>query len=248
MEKEVCRIMERSNGRKLDELRGVSILPRFQRNPAGSALIEVGGTRVVCAASVSEDVPPWMRGRKEEGGWLTAEYQMLPSSTSDRVRRETKRGPSGRTQEIQRLIGRSLRAALDLKLLGPRTITIDCDVLDADGGTRCASITGGMVALSLAVEGLMDKGLLEANPIVRNVAAVSVGIVDGTPLLDLDYSEDSGAEVDMNMVMGDDGGIIEVQATAEGAPFSSQELEELRTLAEKGIESLLGIQKTVLGR
>ena len=238
--------MERSNGRKTDELRMVAISPNFQRNPAGSALIEFGGTRVMCAASVAEEVPPWMRNQKVGGGWLTAEYQMLPSSTSDRSRREVKTGPSGRTQEIQRLIGRSLRAALDLKLLGPRTITIDCDVLDADGGTRCASITGGMVALALAIESLMEKGLLETNPIIRNVAAVSVGIVDGRPLLDLDYAEDSSAEVDMNMVMGDDGGIIEVQATAEGAPFSVRELDELRALAEKGIRSLFETQKASL--
>ena len=238
--------MERSKGRKADELRDISISPRFQRYPTGSALMEFGCTRVVCAASVSEDVPPWMRNQKERGGWLTAEYQMLPSSTSDRSRREVKTGPSGRTQEIQRLIGRSLRAALDLKLLGPRTITIDCDVLDADGGTRCASITGGMVALSLAIESLMEKGLLDTNPIVRNVAAVSVGIVDGIPVLDLDYAEDSTADVDMNMVMGDDGGIIEVQATAEGAPFSVGELEAMRALAEKGIGKLFEMQKAAL--
>lgn len=237
----------RHDGRKPDELRPVSITPGFQRNPAGSALIEVGGTRVLCAASVAEDVPPWMRNQKVPGGWLTAEYQMLPSSTSERSRREVKTGPSGRTQEIQRLIGRSLRAALDLQLLGPRTIHIDCDVLDADGGTRCAGITGGMAALALAVRSLMEKGALEANPIVRYVSAVSVGIVDGTPVLDLDYVEDSSAEVDMNVVMGDDDGIIEIQATAEGEPFSGSALDEMRRLAEKGIAEFLRVQKRVVG-
>jgi len=234
---------KRHDGRKPDEQRPVTIITGFQRNPAGSALIEVGGTRVLCAASVEENVPPWMRNQNVEKGWLTAEYQMLPSSTSERSRREVKTGPSGRTQEIQRLIGRSLRAALDMKLLGPRMIRIDCDVLDADGGTRCASITGGMVALSLAVESLLEKGVIEKNPIVRNVAAISAGVVDGAPVLDLDYVEDSSAEVDMNLVMGDDGGIIEIQATAEREPFAGNALEEMLRLAKIGIKQLFEKQK-----
>ena len=229
-----------------EKLRPVNIIPNFQKHPAGSVLIECGNTRVICAASILEDVPPWMRAQKVSGGWVTAEYQMLPSSTSTRSRRENKSGPSGRTQEIQRLIGRSLRGAVDLEKLGPRTIHIDCDVLDADGGTRCASITGGMVALNLAVAKLLEEGVLEENPVTANVAAVSVGIVDGIPTLDLCYEEDVKADVDMNVVMDENGNFVEVQATAEGLAFARQDLDSLLNLAEKGIAELLEIQKTVV--
>jgi ribonuclease PH len=229
-----------------NELRPVKITPGFQKNPAGSVLIECGNTRVICAASVLEDVPPWMRSKECSSGWVTAEYQMLPSSTSTRNRRENKSGPSGRSQEIQRLIGRSLRGAVDMDKLGPRTIHIDCDVLDADGGTRCASITGGMIALNLAVKSLMDKGILTENPVIANIAAVSVGMVDGAPVLDLCYEEDVKADVDMNVVMSADGKLIEVQATAEGEPFSRKELDALLDLADKGIKELLDKQKDVV--
>jgi len=228
------------------ELRPVKIIPKFQKHPAGSVLIECGNTRVICAASILEEVPPWMRAQKVSGGWVTAEYQMLPSSTSTRSRRENKSGPSGRTQEIQRLIGRSLRGAVNLEKLGPRTIHIDCDVLDADGGTRCASITGAMTALNLAVAGLMEEGVLEENPVTANVAAVSVGIVGGEPTLDLCYEEDVKADVDMNVVMDENGNFVEVQATAEGIAFSRKDLDALLDLAEKGIKEILEIQKTVI--
>lgn len=229
-----------------NELRPVKITPGFQKSPAGSALIECGNTRVICAASILEEVPGWMRAQKVEGGWVTAEYQMLPSATTTRSRRENKSGPGGRSSEIQRLIGRSLRGAVDMQKLGPRTIHIDCDVLDADGGTRCASITGGMVALNLAVKKLMDEGLLEESPVIANVAAVSVGIVDGEPVLDLCYTEDVSADVDMNVVMGEAGKLIEVQATAEGEAFSRKEFDALLDLAEKGIKELLEKQKEVV--
>ena len=230
----------------INSLRPVEIITEFQKNPAGSVLIACGNTRVICAATVSEEVPPWMRNQKVPGGWVTAEYQMLPSSTSTRSRRETKKGPSGRTQEIQRLIGRSLRGAVDLKKLGERTIHLDCDVLDADGGTRCASITGAMIALNIAVEKLLAKGVIEENPIIANVAAVSVGIVDGKPTLDLCYEEDVAAEVDMNVVMSENGKLIEVQATAEGEPFSREEFNQMLDLAESGIRELLIKQKDAL--
>ncbi len=229
-----------------NELRTVNIIKGFQKSPAGSVLIECGNTRVICAASVLEEVPPWMRANKVLGGWVTAEYQMLPSSTSTRSRRENKSGPGGRSQEIQRLIGRSLRGAVDMQKLGARTIHIDCDVLDADGGTRCASITGAMVALNLAVKSLMEQGVLEENPVIANIAAVSVGLVDGTPVLDLCYKEDVRADVDMNVVMSEDGKLIEVQATAEGEAFSRDEFNELLDLADKGIKELLNIQKAVV--
>ena len=228
------------------ELRPVKITPGFQKSPAGSVLIECGNTRVICAASILEEVPPWMRSQKVSGGWVTAEYQMLPSSTSTRSRRENKSGPSGRSQEIQRLIGRSLRGAVDMNKLGSRTIHIDCDVLDADGGTRCASITGGMIALNLAIKSLIDTGVLTENPIIANIAAVSVGIVNNTPILDLCYKEDVNADVDMNVVMSNDGKLIEVQATAEGEAFSRKDLDELLNLAEKGIKVLLNCQKDII--
>ena len=234
---------KRFDSRIADELRPVTITPGFQRNPAGSALIECGGTRILCAASISPDIPGWMKAQKVEGGWITGEYQMLPASTNTRSRRENKSGPGGRSQEIQRLIGRSLRAAVDMEALGQRMIYIDCDVLDADGGTRCAGITGGMVALRMAINSLLESGELEKDPIIKNIAAVSVGIVDGQPLLDLCYEEDCGAEVDMNVVMADDGKLIEVQATAEGAPFSRKEMDQMLDLADIGLKKLFKAQK-----
>lgn len=234
--------IKRFDGRKPDDIRPVKIIPGFLRNPAGSALIECGGTRVLCSASIAEDVPSWMKAQKVPGGWITGEYQMLPGSTNTRMRRENKSGPSGRSQEIQRLIGRSLRAAVNMETLGQRMIYLDCDVLDADGGTRCASITGSMVALRMAINSLLKTGELEEDPIARNIAAVSVGIVDGKPLLDLCYEEDSKAEVDMNIVMAEDGKLIEVQATAEGAPFSRQEMDQMLDLADIGLQELFKTQ------
>jgi ribonuclease PH len=236
----------RRDGRRHDELRRFKLTPGFQTHPAGSVLVECGGTRVICAASIIDDVPPWMRRDGKPGGWLTAEYQMLPSSTNERVRRERKNGPGGRTQEIQRLIGRSLRAAVDLSKIGPRTIQIDCDVLDADGGTRCASITGGMAALRLALDSLLESGELASDPITAGVAAVSVGMLDGEPILDLCYEEDSRADVDMNVVMTDADGIVEVQATAEGVTFSKRDLDSMLELAAKGISELFALSSQCL--
>ena len=211
----------------------------------GSALIEIGNTRVLCAASVDEKVPPFLRDSGK--GWVTAEYAMLPRATSTRNEREGARGKvKGRTQEIQRLIGRSLRAVVDMEKLGPRTIIIDCDVLQADGGTRCAAITGGFVALSLAIKGLRDKGLVESDPIREYVAAVSAGRVAGKDLLDLEYIEDSQAEVDFNVVMTERGKFVEVQGTAEHGPFTKTELDRMLSLAEKGIRELVRCQKKAL--
>ena len=208
---------------------------------SGSALISMGATRVICTASVQESVPGWMKGRGR--GWVTAEYGMLPASTGDRKPRDITKGRAdGRSVEIQRLIGRSLRGVIDFAALGERTIYIDCDVLQADGGTRCASITGGMVALQLAINGLIDGGRLERSPLTGSVAAISAGVVGGVPLLDLDYSEDSTAEVDANVVMTADGGLVEVQATAERTPLSRAHLDELLALAEVGIEQLRAVQ------
>ena len=229
--------MSRSYGRASDGMRPIVIEPGFVRTAAGSALISVGETRVICTASVQASVPRWLVGRGR--GWVTAEYGMLPASTGDRKQRDITKGRAdGRSVEIQRLIGRSLRGVVDLTALGERTIYIDCDVLQADGGTRCASITGGMVALRLAVAGLMAQELLERSPLNGSVAAVSAGIVGGVPLLDLDYPEDSNAEVDANVVMSGDGGLIEVQATAERMPLSRAHLDELLALAERGITAL----------
>ena len=236
---------KRSDGRTSSQLREVKITPGFLKHPAGSAMIECGNTRVLCAATISEDIPSWMKSQKVKGGWVTAEYQMLPAATHTRSRRENKNGPSGRSSEIQRLIGRSLRAAVDMEALGQRMIHIDCDVIDADGGTRCASITGGMVALNLAIDSLIKSGKLEKSPIIQNIAAVSVGIVDKKPLLDLCYEEDCGAEVDMNVVMTEDGKLIEVQATAEGAPYSREELSQMLDLADSGIKELFVEQSAV---
>jgi ribonuclease PH len=232
---------QRSGGRAPDELRPTTIEPGFVRTATGSALISCGETRVICTASVQESVPRWMAGRGT--GWLTAEYGMLPASTGDRKQRDATRGrPDGRTIEIQRLIGRSLRGVVDFKALGERTVYVDCDVLQADGGTRCASITGGYVALELACRRLRDEGKLTASPLTGTIAAVSCGIVDGTPLLDLDYPEDSSAEVDANVVMTGDGGLVEVQATAERTPLSRANLDALLGLAQQGIERLRAVQ------
>jgi ribonuclease PH len=228
---------ERSYSRAANQMRPITIEPGFVRTATGSALISVGETRVICTASVQESVPRWMAGRGS--GWVTAEYGMLPASTGERKQRDISKGKAdGRSVEIQRLIGRSLRGVIDFQALGERTIYIDCDVLQADGGTRCAAISGGMVALQLAIQQLLDKGLIASTPLTGTVAAVSAGIVDGVPLLDLDYSEDSTAEVDANVVMTGEGGLVEVQATAERTPLSRAHLDDLLALAEVGIIQL----------
>ena len=235
----------RPSGRAFDALRPISFTRRYTRHAPGSVLVEFGDTRVLCTATISEQVPRWMKGRAH--GWVTAEYGMLPGSTHTRSDREAARGKqSGRTQEIQRLIGRSLRAAVDLKSLGERQITIDCDVLQADGGTRTASITGGMVALVDAINGLQRDGLLTDDPLTGFVAAVSVGIYKGQPVLDLDYLEDSGADSDLNLVVAEGSKLIEVQGTAEKAPFSRAELDALLDLGETGISQLISAQKAAL--
>jgi ribonuclease PH len=232
---------ERSYGRAPEGLRPVEIEPGFVRTATGSALISMGETRVICTASVQDGVPRWLAGSGR--GWVTAEYGMLPASTGERKQRDVSRGrPDGRTVEIQRLIGRSLRGVVDFALLGERTVYVDCDVLQADGGTRCASITGGLVALRLAFARLMSEGALDRLPLTGTVAAVSCGIVAGVPLLDLDYSEDSTAEVDANVVMTGDGGLVEVQATAERTPLSRAHLDELLALAAQGIAELRAFQ------
>ena len=232
----------RRDGRSPGDLREVVIHPGFVRTATGSTLIEAGGTRVICTATVAEEVPRWMAGRGK--GWVTAEYGMLPASTGDRKKRDVSKGrPDGRSVEIQRLIGRALRGVVDFKALGERTVWIDCDVLEADGGTRCAAITGGYVALELALAHVVKAGKLEAMPLTQSIAAVSCGIVDGRALLDLDYSEDSRAEVDANVVMTGDGGLVEVQATAERTPLSRASLDELLALAAAGIEQLRAAQE-----
>jgi ribonuclease PH len=236
---------ERGGGRGGGELRPTSIEPGFVRTATGSALISSGETRVICTASVQESVPRWLVG--QERGWLTAEYGMLPASTGERKQRDATRGrPDGRTVEIQRLIGRSLRGVVDFAALGERTIYVDCDVLQADGGTRCAAITGGYVALGLACQRLLSEGTLERVPLTGSVAAVSCGVVEGESLLDLDYSEDAAAEVDANVVMTGDGGLVEVQATAERTPLSRAHLDELLALAELGIQALRELQAGAL--
>jgi ribonuclease PH len=236
---------ERSYGRGPGDLRPVEIEPGFMRTATGSALISAGETRVICTASAQESVPRWMSGKGR--GWLTAEYGMLPASTGDRKQRDATKGRlDGRSVEIQRLIGRSLRGVIDLSKLGERTIYLDCDVLQADGGTRCASITGAYVALALACARLRDGGKLEDSPLTGSVAAVSCGMVDGIALLDLDYSEDSTAEVDANVVMTGEGGLIEVQATAERTPLSRAHLDELLALAGDGIERLRAAQEQAI--
>ena len=237
--------MTRVDGRSADQLRPVRFTPGFITSASGSVLIEVGRTRVICTAMVEESVPGWMRGRGT--GWVTSEYGMLPGSTDSRKQRDASRGkPDGRTVEIQRLIGRSLRSVIDFAALGERTVWIDCDVIEADGGTRCAAICGGYVALQLALSDLLDDGRLKAMPLSDSVAAVSVGIVDGEPLLDLAYVEDSRAEVDMNVVMSGSGELIEVQATAEKTPFAKASLDRLLELAAGGIETLANQQAAAI--
>lgn len=237
----------RPSNRNPDQLRSVQIIRHYTKHAEGAALIECGDTRVLCTASVDEKVPPFLRGKGQ--GWLTAEYGMLPRSTGERMQREAAKGKqSGRTMEIQRLIGRALRSVMDLTKLGERTIQIDCDVIQADGGTRTASITGSFVALHDAVEKLLHQQMIAATPILGHVAAVSVGVYEGMPVLDLDYLEDSRCDTDMNVVMTGDLGMVEMQGTAEGAPFSRAELDAMLDLAQKGIGELIQIQKTVLAR
>ena len=236
---------QRSFDRNPTQLRPVKIHRHYTRHAEGSVLVEVGHTKVLCNASVEEKVPPFLKGKG--CGWVTAEYGMLPRATHTRGAREAATGKqSGRTQEIQRLIGRSLRAVTDMALLGERQVTIDCDVLQADGGTRCASITGAMVALADAVAGLRSRGLVAASPLRDFVAAVSVGMVDGTPVLDLDYAEDSACGTDMNVVMTGAGHFVEVQGTAEGSPFTREQLASLLDLASSGISELISLQRSAL--
>lgn len=235
----------RPSGRTADQLRDVKITRNYTMHAEGSVMVEFGNTKVLCTASIDERVPGFLRGKGS--GWVTAEYGMLPRSTNSRMGREAARGKqSGRTQEIQRLIGRSLRASINLEALGERQITLDCDVIQADGGTRTASITGAYVALTDAINGLMAKGLIKKNPLLGMVASVSVGIFEGTPVLDLDYPEDSNAETDMNVVMNDAGHFIEVQGTAEGHAFRREEMDEMLDLASKGINELFELQKAAL--
>lgn len=236
---------KRTDGRRADELRTLRITPNFMPYAEGSALIEMGQTRVICTASLEERVPPFRRNTGQ--GWLTAEYAMLPRATQQRTQRETGRGgPSGRTHEIQRLIGRSLRAVINLAALGERTITLDCDVLQADGGTRTAAITGAYVAFALACRHLQRAGKISRSPLNGEVAAVSVGIVETTPLLDLKYDEDSRAAVDMNVVCMSDGRFIEVQGTAEGTPFSRAEMDALLGLATDGLQHIFAAQRAAI--
>ena len=235
----------RPSKRQPDALRNIRITRHYTRHAEGAVLIEAGDTKVLCTVSVEDKVPPFLKGKGQ--GWLTAEYGMLPRATNTRADREAARGKqSGRTQEIQRLIGRALRSVVDLKALGERTLQIDCDVIQADGGTRTASITGAFVAVHDAVSYLLDKQLIAASPVRDFVAAVSVGVYQGVPVLDLDYPEDSGCDTDMNVVMTGSGGLIEVQGTAEGAPFSRAEMNALLDLAQKGIQQLIAAQKAAL--
>ena len=235
----------RPSGRSADEMRKVSFTRNYTLHAEGSVLVEFGDTKVICTATVDENIPRWM---KDSGkGWVTAEYGMLPRSTNSRMGRESARGKQGgRTMEIQRLIGRSLRAAVDLEKLGARTVTLDCDVIQADGGTRTASISGAFVALSDAINHLIETGSLTESPIIHNVASVSVGVYQDEPILDLDYAEDSNAETDMNVVMTENGGFIEVQGTAEGAPYTRSQMDAMLTLAEKGINEIIKIQQVTL--
>lgn len=235
----------RPSGRQLDQARDIKITRNYTKHAEGSVLIEFGDTKVICTASVADGVPRFMKG--EGKGWLTAEYGMLPRSTGSRMNREAARGKqSGRTVEIQRLIGRSLRAAVDMKALGERTIYIDCDVIQADGGTRTASISGGCVALMDALQTLVDNGKLKALPLKQKIAAISVGIYEGHPVLDLDYPEDSTAETDMNVIMTDKGGFIEVQGTAEGEAFQQEEFDAMLSLAKKGINEIFALQMAAI--
>lgn len=239
--------MNRPSNRQADELRPITITRNYTKHAEGSVLIECGDTKVLCTASVGERVPPWLKGQGR--GWVTAEYGMLPRSTTERMRREAASGKQGgRTMEIQRLIGRSLRAAIDLETLGERIITLDCDVIQADGGTRTSSISGAWVALSDAIQGLLDAGALEKSPLVSPVASISVGIYQGVPILDLDYAEDSSADTDMNIVMNAEGHFIEIQGTAEAAPFSDEEMSAMLKLAHKGIREINEIQQRAISR
>jgi ribonuclease PH len=226
-------------------MREIKITRNYTKHAEGSVLVEFGDTKVICTASVESRLPPWLKGKGK--GWVTAEYGMLPRSTGSRMGREAARGKQGgRTMEIQRLIGRSLRAAVDMKILGEQQITVDCDVIQADGGTRTASITGGFVALSDAINHLLETGAVKKNPIVSSIASVSVGVYKGTPVLDLDYDEDSSAETDMNVVMDGNGQFIEVQGTAEEAPFSMEEMQQMLALAQQGITNLIEHQREAL--
>jgi ribonuclease PH len=238
-------VARRASGRQPDELRAVTFTRDYTEMATGSVLVEFGRTRVLCTASLEGRVPPWLKGSGK--GWVTAEYSMLPGSSPERVEREAARGKqSGRTQEIQRLIGRSLRAATDLRLMPDVQITVDCDVLQADGGTRTASICGGWIALHDACSRLLAKGTLKSHPVLRPVAAISVGVIDGTPMLDLEYTEDVRAEVDMNVVMTGDGRFVEVQGTAEGIAFTRAELDALLALAEGGINEIVTAQQEMV--
>ncbi len=237
--------MIRDDNRKYDELRNIKLITGFTIHAEGSVLIEMGNTKVICTASVNENVPRFLK--KTGKGWLTAEYSMLPRATEDRNMRESARGKlSGRTMEIQRLIGRSLRACIDLEQLGERSITIDCDVIQADGGTRTASITGGYVALAIAIKKLIKEKVLESSPIISNVAAISVGVVNDIPMLDLKYTEDAGADVDMNVIMNSNLEFVEIQGTGEERTFKRDELNNLLNLAEKGIKELFEIQNQAI--
>ena len=235
----------RPSKRETDQMRDIKITRNYTMHAEGSVLVEFGNTKVLCTATVESKVPGWLRGKGS--GWVTAEYGMLPRSTGSRMRREAAGGKQGgRTMEIQRLIGRSLRAAIDLKVLGENMITIDCDVIQADGGTRTASITGGFVALTDAIQFLMENSKIKTNPLLGNIASVSVGIYKGTPVLDLDYTEDSNAETDMNVVMNDAEAFIEVQGTAEGHAFKKSELDDMLALAQKGIAELIQVQNEAI--
>ncbi len=236
----------RPSGRSQHQLRNIEIFRHYTKHAEGSVLIKFGDTHVLCTASVDEKVPGFLKGKGQ--GWVTAEYGMLPRSTGQRMDREAAKGKqSGRTQEIQRLIGRSLRAIIDMEKLGERTIQIDCDVIQADGGTRTASITGAYVALHDAISALLEKGLIAESPLKDSVAAISVGVYQGMPVLDLDYLEDSGCDTDMNVVMTGKGGFVEIQGTAEGEPFSGEAMQLMLQLAKTGIQTLSQIQKTTLG-
>lgn len=235
----------RPSGRALDQARDITLTSGYTKHAEGSVLVEFGDTKVICTASIDESVPRFLKGQGK--GWITAEYGMLPRSTGSRMMRESAKGKQqGRTVEIQRLIGRSLRAAVDLEKLGERTITIDCDVIQADGGTRTASITGGCVAMSIALNGLVSGGKLKESPLKQKVAAISVGIYEGKAVLDLDYPEDSSAETDMNVVMTDKGGFIEVQGTAEGEAFEQDEFDAMLALARKGLGEIFALQQATL--
>jgi ribonuclease PH len=238
--------MNREDGRALNECRKIKVIKNYTMHPAGSVLINMGNTKVICAATIEEKVPSFLRGKNS--GWVTAEYSMLPSSTNTRSPRESSRGKlSGRTQEIQRLIGRSMRTVIDLKKLGERTIWLDCDVIQADGGTRCASITGAFMATVLALKKLKKAKLIDTLPIKDYIAAISVGIVGEKKMLDLNYSEDSNAEVDLNVVKTGSGEYVEIQGTAEQKPFDDKQLEGLLKLADKGIKELISLQKKTTG-